>query len=316
MKFSLIILLLCNLLLISVAGFTQNNNASRVININQGAAVILNTTPVSGIFFQWYRDGQVISDAINPTYNVLETGDYTVQSFNTLSCSSSFSDIVSVVVWPNTNLTANLSINKTAENKSVNINETLSYTISVENKGPNDATNVIVTDSLPKYLEFVDLPYLPNITSRYNTQTHSAVWEIPLLKENEKIDLKISTKANRPGATINKASVTATESDPDNLDNTSYASKNIYGLNFPNVFTPNNDNINDTYKISGLELYPENEFTILNRWGNHIYEKKSYQNNWTGDGLNEGTYFYVLKVKADDKWEIFKGFITLIRTKN
>lgn len=317
MKFTLIILLfLFNLLLISVAGFTQNNNADRVINIKQGSFVVLNTNPVNGIFFQWYKDGQVISDAISPGYNVYETGDYTVKSFNTLNCSSSLSDVVSIIVWPNTDKIANLAINKIAENKSVNINETFSYTISVENKGPNEATHIIVTDSLPKYLEFVELEHLQNVTSRYNTQTHSVIWEIPLLKENQKIDLKISTKANYPGITINKASVKATESDSDSLDNASYASKNIYGLKFPNVFTPNNDNINDTYKISGLEFYPENEFTILNRWGNHVYEQKSYQNNWTGDGLNEGTYFYVLKIKANDKWEVFKGFITLIRTKN
>lgn len=315
MKFTLIILLLSNLLLLSVAGFAQNNNANRVINIRKGSVVILNTPPINGVYFQWYKDGQLISNAINQSYTADETGNYTVESFNALNCGSTISDIISVIVWPNTNKSVDLTINKVAENKSVNINETFSYTISVGNKGPNDATNVIVTDSLPQYLEFIESENIPNVISRYNTQTHSVIWEIPILKENEKLDLKISTKAKYPGVTTNKASIYATETDTDSLDNISYAIKNIYGLKFPNVFTPNHDNINDTYKISGLEFYPDNELTILNRWGNHVYEQKSYQNNWTGDGLNEGTYFYVLNIRVNNKWEVFKGFITLIRTK-
>src|SRR5690606_16441449 len=155
--------------------------------------------------------------------------------------SSSLSDVVSVIVWPNTDKTANLVINKVAENKSVSLNETFSYTISVENKGPDDATNIVVTDSLPKNLEFIELEYQENLISRYHSQNHIATWEIPVLKENEKIDLKISTKANHPGSTTNKAYVKATEEDPDSLDNISFASKNIFGLRFPNVFTPNHD---------------------------------------------------------------------------
>ncbi|WP_029280241.1 T9SS C-terminal target domain-containing protein, partial [Pedobacter borealis] len=90
---------------------------------------------------------------------------------------------------------------------------------------------------------------------------------------------------------------------------------NFAGLTIPNLFTPNGDGINDTFEILGIDQYPVNEITIVNRWGNEVFRAKGYQNNWTGEGLNEGTYYYLLRVKkaGSDQYEVFKGYITLIR---
>lgn len=316
MKFALNILFCFNLLLISAAGFTQTNVLGTIINIRQGKSVELNALSLNAHSFQWFKNGQIIPNAITSKYVITEAGDYTVLSFNNLNCSSSLSEKVSIIVWPSIEKFADLKIVKTADNKSIKINETFSYTISIENMGPDDANNVLVKDSLPRNLELVDFEYNPKAITKYNPQLHAATWEIPVLRKDEKIDLKISTKAISPGIINNVATVNALETDTNITNNTANAIKEVYGLNFPNVFTPNHDNINDFYKISGLEFYPENEFTVVNRWGNHVYERKSYKNDWTGEGLSEGTYFYVLKIKSpDDKWEVFKGFITLIRTK-
>jgi gliding motility-associated-like protein len=86
-------------------------------------------------------------------------------------------------------------------------------------------------------------------------------------------------------------------------------------LIIPNLFTPNGDGNNDTFEIRGLELFGENDLVIVNRWGNEVYKSNSYQNNWTGEGLNEGTYYYVLRVKENSTapWQVYKGYITLIR---
>ncbi|QQL51227.1 CshA/CshB family fibrillar adhesin-related protein [Mucilaginibacter ginkgonis] len=89
-------------------------------------------------------------------------------------------------------------------------------------------------------------------------------------------------------------------------------------INIPNLFTPNGDGRNDVFEIRGLEQYAANHLTIVNRWGNEVYKQDSYRNNWPGDGLNEGTYFYILQVKktAADSWQVFKGYVTLLRTVN
>jgi gliding motility-associated-like protein len=84
----------------------------------------------------------------------------------------------------------------------------------------------------------------------------------------------------------------------------------------PNLFTPNGDGINDVFEIRGLANYAQNELLIVNRWGNEVYKQNGYQNNWTGEGLNDGTYYYLLRVKqtANSDWEVYKGYITLLRT--
>ncbi len=92
---------------------------------------------------------------------------------------------------------------------------------------------------------------------------------------------------------------------------------NFFEISIPTLFTPNGDGRNDVFEIRGLNQYAENELSIVNRWGNEVYRQKNYQNNWSGEGLNEGTYYYLLRVKpngANAKWQVFKGYTTLIRT--
>jgi gliding motility-associated-like protein len=91
---------------------------------------------------------------------------------------------------------------------------------------------------------------------------------------------------------------------------------NFFGIRVPNLFTPNGDGINDVLEIRGLNQFEKAELSIVNRWGNEVYKSNNYQNDWNGEGLNEGTYYYLLKVKrnAASEWEIFKGYTTLIRT--
>lgn len=80
----------------------------------------------------------------------------------------------------------------------------------------------------------------------------------------------------------------------------------------PNVFTPNGDNVNDEFKFDGLS--GNFEFSILNRWGNVVFETSKPNVFWSGtdkkgNPLSEGVYFYRL-----EKDGIIKhGFIHLVR---
>jgi gliding motility-associated-like protein len=79
----------------------------------------------------------------------------------------------------------------------------------------------------------------------------------------------------------------------------------------PNVITANNDQINDLLEFKYLEFYPNNSLVVLNRWGNVVFEKEGYSNDWNGDNLNAGTYFYTLIV--NDGEQEYKGFIQIVR---
>ena len=49
-----------------------------------------------------------------------------------------------------------------------------------------------------------------------------------------------------------------------------------------NIFTPNNDGLNDFFIPINLEQYPYPTLIIYNRWGEIVYENENYQNDWEG----------------------------------
>lgn len=89
-----------------------------------------------------------------------------------------------------------------------------------------------------------------------------------------------------------------------------YVKKQDYDVEFPNIFTPNNDGSNDLLVFKNLEQYPENELLIYNRWGRKIYQKKPYLNDWNGDNQKDGTYYYIVKIPGYKNQE---GFVTIVR---
>ncbi|MGV3641120.1 MAG: ice-binding family protein [Adhaeribacter sp.] len=81
-----------------------------------------------------------------------------------------------------------------------------------------------------------------------------------------------------------------------------------------NVFSPNGDGVNDTWEILNIQNYPDNDLVIINRWGNEVYRRKGYRNQWDGGQLSAGTYFYVLKMKVcDGSYKTQKGYVMIMR---
>ena len=86
----------------------------------------------------------------------------------------------------------------------------------------------------------------------------------------------------------------------------------------PNAISPNDDNTNDVWEITGVSNYPNCFVRIFDRWGQEVFQSTGYskQKAWDGTGkagkLAEGVYFYIVELRDPDKQE-FKGSITLIR---
>lgn len=88
-------------------------------------------------------------------------------------------------------------------------------------------------------------------------------------------------------------------------------------FDIPNTFTPNSDGINDTWKITGMENYPNSEITILDRFGTAVLKRIingtfEWNGQFNGRILPTGTYWYVLKV-SDGR--ILQGYV-LIKNRN
>ncbi len=84
-------------------------------------------------------------------------------------------------------------------------------------------------------------------------------------------------------------------------------------LIIPNVFTPNGDGHNDFFEIKNNENW-KIQLSVYNRWGIRVFESNDYKNNWNGDQLSTGTYFYVLNAKVLGKPDFRQsGSVELLR---
>lgn len=87
-------------------------------------------------------------------------------------------------------------------------------------------------------------------------------------------------------------------------------------LVFPNLITPNGDGLNDYLLIPNLKNLSDNTLLIFNRWGKKVYEKQNYipeTDKWDGNGLPDGTYYYILKYKGIFQEGEYKGSLTILR---
>ena len=86
------------------------------------------------------------------------------------------------------------------------------------------------------------------------------------------------------------------------------------GITIPGGLSPNNDNMNDTWVIGGLDQYPESKITVFNRWGQTVYEGEPNSAPWDGtsksNALPVGDYYYIIDLGDGTK---YNGVVTLKR---
>lgn len=95
----------------------------------------------------------------------------------------------------------------------------------------------------------------------------------------------------------------------------------------PNVFSPNNDGINDLFKAA-VKSHPiaALNFKVINRWGSEVYHTNDIDINWDGtnlssNSLTEGVYYYILEATFksdcgmdDTQYTLsFKGNVDIVK---
>jgi len=84
----------------------------------------------------------------------------------------------------------------------------------------------------------------------------------------------------------------------------------------PTAFTPNNDGLNDTYKVM-VESYYKFNITIYSRWGECVYASNNPNMSWDGNYRNKevpsGVYLVVVHVKTNNITKTFTKSISLLR---
>lgn len=80
----------------------------------------------------------------------------------------------------------------------------------------------------------------------------------------------------------------------------------------PNAFSPNNDNINDVFKIyfADRTVCPAAfKIQIFDRWGKILFESDDPSFQWKAEGMSLGAYVYVIKIGDVS----FSGFVALVK---
>ena len=81
-----------------------------------------------------------------------------------------------------------------------------------------------------------------------------------------------------------------------------------------NGFSPNNDGVNDFFRIQGVQAFPNNHLKVFNRWGTMVFSQKGYKNRWDGTwenkNLPDGAYFYIFD---DGKGKNYSGYLQIVR---
>ena len=83
----------------------------------------------------------------------------------------------------------------------------------------------------------------------------------------------------------------------------------------PNTFTPNNDGINDTWRIDYLNTYPDNRVQVFTRTGQLVFESRGYNTPWDGTlkgkSLPVDTYYYI--IEPGNGRDPITGYVTIIK---
>ncbi len=121
--------------------------------------------------------------------------------------------------------TADLSVTKTDSPDPINLGAgNVTYTLTVSNGGPNSATNVALTDTLPAGVTFVSVsPSGPVCTQAAGTVT----CDLGSLVSGGSVTVTIVVTPTASGTLDNSASVTATETDPAPGNNSATASTTV-----------------------------------------------------------------------------------------
>lgn len=121
---------------------------------------------------------------------------------------------------------------------------------------------------------------------------------------NPKMYTIVATDAN--GCTISRFETLVQENCCDNIF-------------VPNAFSPNNDALNDEFRMVNAYGIDLKKFLVMNRWGNVVFESTNPQIGWNGRHNGElcevGNYYYLIQYVCPEtkKEYLLKGDLMLMR---
>ncbi len=266
----------------------NNASNSNSITVNSSASYFV------------YSTLPCISDTDTVVVTVVIPTDVTIQETNP----SILCDGASLILHTSPNST-NYTWSTTETSNSITVNSSGTYTVNFQdNICPNTSASITIEDKPNPVAQIVgtntfcigDVLFLDATGIGNFTWSNGELGNSVMINSGQEITL---TASNFCGTDTDVTTI---------FEENCSARDSIF---IPNIITPNNDNLNDIFKIEGRGIESISG-KIYNRWGKLLFEWNDINTGWGGNENSEGTYFYVVDITfKNDAPKIFKGSIVL-----
>ena len=162
-----------------------------------------------------------------------------------------------------------------------------------------------------------DLNFLVNVLSG-NAEDYTFMWSSNIgstFSHPDSISTVITSSETQTGEETITVVATTPNACTSEASITFEIANDQYGV--PNIFTPNGDNLNDTFGIVTKALLKDYSCKIFNRWGTLVFESDKPDRTWDGTYNNQAApadvYIYTIQFTIGDKQIDEKGDLTLLR---
>ncbi len=297
--------------------FSFLNPPSDLATIDTATGIISNFTPSSTYTIVYTIGADECEESAEQIISVNELPTLTFS--NNLNICNNGS--VSVTALSNAN---NFTWSNGATSASININNPIAgstYTVTVTDQ--NNCTNT--NDSDPLVVNIFEPP-LANFTIDTSSSTNGLISFTDSSSLNTSTwnwdfgDGNTSDNENPINFYQSEGSfdVILTIADSNGCkDTTTKNVEVVIDFEIPNVFTPNDDGLNEFFTIPFLGK--GNYFlAIYNRWGQELFSTKTSFIKWDGrttggSEVPDGTYFYLIEALSETRDLKLAGYITLVR---
>ena len=234
------------------------------------------------------------------TYNVSTlTQAGVTQVTGTVQTGQDYVFLNNVIIAATTQV-ADLKIEKTVDNATPSVGQTITFTVNVTNEGPDTTNNVTVKDLLP-----TEISHISNTGGgSYNPTT--GIWNVGTLTNGQSKSLQITAQVNNTGNITNIAEVTGSSlRDPDSQINNNIsteddqASVTVTATNTTSISGTlyQDTNNNDTLNLGETTLPANITVKLLDSTGTTILKTTTTNasGQYTFTGVANGTY----KIQVD-----------------
>lgn len=322
----------------------KDSTSVQTLTICEGSEVTLasrQTFPGAQPEFQWTKNGKVIWEANAQSIVVAEEGEYQLSTSGIAGCPTSFkSEIVHVNVIssgakmdsipplcnvagapiqlravPTGGTFAGVGVSGNSFDPYIAGAGTheIEYTLDGSGACPTSvARREVVVSEVPA-LELKDVLYAsrnkPVSIGVKDSLDLEYKWMPPTYLNDETYANPISTPAANITYTVTAANEYGCTASRE------VKIKIVEHILVPDAFTPNEDGINETWELKGIEGYPNCHVTIYNRWGEVIFNSIGYKVPF--DGMAAGAVqmpgVYAYKIRLTENSPELTGPVTLIR---